>query len=74
MGIRSAPNHFASNQTQMIIVSAPLDDNTSQQQQQLMFEWTHELTIEMEADMREPYFLRFISVGWWWLVIVINII
>ena len=44
----------------MIIVSAPLHDNT---EQQLLYEWTHELTIEMEADMREPYFLRFISVG-----------
>ena len=63
MGIRSAPNHFASNQTQMIIVSAPLHDNLVEQG--LVFEWTHELSIEMEADMREPYFLRFISAGRW---------
>ena len=53
MGIRSSKNHFASNQTQMIIVSAPLEFN-----QQLSFKWEHELTIEMDADMREPYFLR----------------
>ena len=53
MGIRSSKNHFASNQTQMIIVSAQLVLND-----QLNFNWEHELTIEMNADMREPYFLR----------------
>ena len=53
MGFRTSKNHFASPLTQLIIVSAPLDKNLTS----LNFDWEHELTIEMAADLREPYFL-----------------
>ena len=53
MGFRTSKNHFASPLTQLIIVSAPLDKNATS----LNFNWEHELTIEMAADLREPYFL-----------------
>ena len=54
MGFRSAPTHFATNETEMILVSAAFDtldgDITK-------LKWEHEKTIIMDADMREPYFL-----------------
>jgi hypothetical protein len=47
MGFRTGPNHFASEETQMMVVSS-LDGGVS---------WQHELKIELDSDAREPRFL-----------------
>ncbi len=44
MAWRSAPTHFASKSTQMFVVSSSDDGQT----------WSHEQTIALEADVREP--------------------
>ena len=54
MGVRTSKNHFASNQTELIITSADLADSGIDG---LTFEWVHELTISTRAR-QEIYFLR----------------
>lgn len=47
MAWRSAPTHFASAETRMFVVSS----------EDMGVTWSKELTIMVEKDMREPYFL-----------------
>ena len=54
-GFRSAPTHFASNETKMIIASVPYNGELPEN---LEFNWEIEHIIELGADMREAYFLR----------------
>ena len=62
-GFRSAPTHFASNETKMIIASVPYNGELPED---LEFDWEIEHIIELGADMREAYFLRKIFDPYLW--------
>ena len=70
-GFRSAPTHFASNETKMIIASVPYNGELPEN---LEFNWEIEHIIELGADMREAYFLRrdFMSHFYLWNIIAKN--
>lgn len=55
MAWRSGPYHFASKKTKMFIMSAPVGEDIDANQ---TFNWKKEHVIELQRDVREPYFIE----------------
>lgn len=55
MAWRSGPSHFASKKTKMFIMSAPVGGDIDANQ---TFNWKREQVIELQKDVREPYFIE----------------